>query len=376
MGFAEKLLERRARTRIDGLPDGVHVANPTGAEVSGWAMVRPAYLAGAASLIDAASGSAVELRKDGGQLRFWVEKLAARSIRSYRTGAAFTDPAASAAPTIATDGSGWPRSATWPGMEKPLFDGSLGDFICAGVIPPADRRTIHGVHANPDPAKREEVRRKSFRQSTATAKEARRTETAHTVVYAQELAHERIAKATRTVELWKREARARVTVRFDRVSLNVPEVFYLGFAMPEPSPLPLFSCGGMPFTPYSDQIPGGCRDYVVIDGWAQYQQSDGHRLWVTRDAPLVAVGRPHFVERHQEEPAEKHRIFAMIFDNCWHTNFVADSHGTMEFQFDLVWRKSIDKPADLAEALAGDLVAVVNAPVREEPAVIRNLYRG
>jgi hypothetical protein len=48
----------------------------------------------------------------------------------------------------------------------------------------------------------------------------------------------------------------------------------------------------------------------------------------------------------------------------------------MEFQFDLVWRESIDKPADLGEALAGEMVAIVNAPVREEPAVIRNLYRG
>ena len=29
----------------------------------------------------------------------------------------------------------------------------------------------------------------------------------------------------------------------------------------------------------------------------------------------------------------------MIFDNFWFTNFVADSHGVMEFQFDLAWRK-------------------------------------
>jgi hypothetical protein len=376
MGFAEKLLERRARTRIDGLPDGVHVANTSGAEVSGWASVPASYLGGAGSLRETGSDAAVELRKGSGPLRFWVEKLPARSIRSYRTSGAYQDAASTAAPSIAADASGWPRSATWAGMEKPLFDGEAGEFVCAGVIPPADRETTHGIHANPDAAKREEVRRKSFRQTAATAQPARRSENPHTVVYTQELRHERLEKAVRTIELWRREPRARVTERFDRIAQNAPEVFYIGFALPEPSPLPVFCCGGMQFTPYRDQIPGACRDYFGIDGWAHYAGAGGHRLWVTRDAPLVAVGRPHFIERHQEEPAEKHRIYAMVFDNCWHTNFVADSHGTMEFQFDLVWRPAIDKPADLAEALAGDPVTVVNAPVREEPAVIRNLYRG
>ncbi len=52
------------------------------------------------------------------------------------------------------------------------------------------------------------------------------------------------------------------------------------------------------------------------------------------------------------------RILAMVFDNCWHTNFVADSHGTMEFQFELVWRQNIEKPADLAEALTGEPIVL------------------
>jgi hypothetical protein len=112
-----------------------------------------------------------------------------------------------------------------------------------------------------------------------------------------------------------------------------------------------------------------------MDGWAHYPATDGHWLWVTRDAPLVAIGGPHVVERHQSEPADRHRILAMVFDNCWHTNFVADSHGTMEFQFDLIWKENIAKPADLAEALAGDLVVLRNPAVHEEPALLKNLFR-
>jgi hypothetical protein len=374
MGFAEKLLERRARTRIDALPDGVHVANPWASAVSGWATARSSELpAETAGLV--ADGAGAELHKSGSSLRFWVEKLGPRSIRSYRAGGAARD-AKSAAPEVSLDAAGWPRAATWPGMKAPLFDGALGEFVAAGLIPPADRRTIASLHANPDAAKREEIRRQSSRQTRAEAQPARRTETPHTVVYTQAFTHDRIAAAVRTVELWKREPRARVVVRFDRLPANIPEVFYLGFALPAPQAMPVASCGGMPFTPYRDHLPGACRDYLGIDGWAHYAGADGHRLWVTRDAPLVAIGRPHFLERHQEAPAETHRIYAMVFDNCWHTNFVADAHGTMEFQFELAWSAALAQPAETAEALAGDFVTVVNHAVRQEPAVIRNLYRG
>ena len=37
-------------------------------------------------------------------------------------------------------------------------------------------------------------------------------------------------------------------------------------------------------------------------------------------------------------------MLAMVFDNFWFTNFVADSHGVMEFQFDLAWRRDCRPP--------------------------------
>jgi hypothetical protein len=137
----------------------------------------------------------------------------------------------------------------------------------------------------------------------------------------------------------------------------------------------VFSNGGVPYTPYRDQLRGTCKDYFAIDGWADYATPAGHWLWVTRDAPLVAVGAPHVVERHQEEPADHRRILAMIFDNSWHTNFVADSHGQMEFQFDLVWRPSLDRPAAVAEALACETIVVANPATHEEPAVTERIFR-
>ncbi len=377
MGFAEKLLLRRVRAKIDPLPEALYVVNSAPAEVSGWASISAAALPRESrSLADTATGAKIDLTREGGQFRFWMEKLPAHSMRSFRP-----DPAAAEAsspstnPVVRLDSNGWPQSVVWPGMRKPLFEGSLGDFLCVGVIPPADRRTIAQLHANPDAAKREEIRKKSFRQTAAEYGQAQLRETPNTLIYTQEMRHARLAEARRSVELSKREPRARISVRFDRLSSLSPEVLFLAFALPEGSPLPVMSSGGVPYTPYRDQLKGSCRDYFTMDGWAHYPATDGHWLWVTRDAPLVAIGGPHVVERHQSEPADRHRMLAMVFDNCWHTNFVADSHGTMEFQFDLIWKENIAKPADLAEALAGDLVVLRNPAVHEEPALLKNLFR-
>jgi hypothetical protein len=122
-------------------------------------------------------------------------------------------------------------------------------------------------------------------------------------------------------------------------------------------------------------LKGSCRDYYGIDGWAQYSSGAGHWLWVTRDAPLVSVGGPQMLERRQEEPAEPNRIAAILLDNCWHTNFVADSHGLMEFQFDLIWKPAMDRPQDWAGALSMDPVVYFNPAQKEHPAMMETLFR-
>ena len=124
------------------------------------------------------------------------------------------------------------------------------------------------------------------------------------------------------------------------------------------------SSGGVPFTPFQDQIPGTCRDHFAIDGWADYATPDGHWLWVSRDAPLVSLDSPQIWTRRQTPPAHPERLLAMLFNNFWYTNFVADEHGVMEFQFDLVWREKLDSPAaaaELADALVAEPVVLINS---------------
>jgi hypothetical protein len=97
---------------------------------------------------------------------------------------------------------------------------------------------------------------------------------------------------------------------------------------------------------------------------------------VTRDAPLVAFGDAPTLALRQAPPEHVHRLRAMLFNNFWYTNFVADEHGVMEFQFDLVWQPRADGRAqDLADALVTEPVMLINPSRPEDPRLLRNLYQ-
>jgi hypothetical protein len=195
------------------------------------------------------------------------------------------------------------------------------------------------------------------------------------VRFTQALRHPRLDWGTRMVELWRGEPRARFTLRVNRRSSAAPEVFHVAFALPTGDVLPRLSSGGQPFTPFTDQLGATCRDYFAVDGWVEYATPRGRWLWVSRDAPLVTFGAGSVLARRQGPPADTHRVVAILFDNFWYTNFVADEHGIMEFQFDLVWRPDGTPPAPaLAEALAADPVVLINPALAEDPRVLRNLY--
>jgi hypothetical protein len=339
MGNAEWLLGRLARTRMMKEPAGTYVANAAPAAYSGWA----------------------------GQPPVWVEKLAPNSVVRLEPFRAESD----SKPMVLLDSSGWPVHAAWPGMKKPLFGAGLADVLGVMVQPPANRGTIAKMHSTKDTSARKDV----FKNVPATYGAAKYEENPHTMVFEQTLEHPRLERGQRRVEIFRREPRARVTVRFDRVASTAPELFYIGFSFPTESVLPRLSNGGMPFTPYVDQIPGSCADYYAIDGWAHYRAADGEWLWVTRDAPLVAVGGPHPVERRTAKPDDPQRLYAMVFDNCWHTNFVADQHGTFEFRFELAWNSGPMAVAETAAAMASEPVVVVNPAEAESPELAEYLFK-
>jgi len=138
------------------------------------------------------------------------------------------------------------------------------------------------------------------------------------------------------------------------------------------------SSGGLGYTPFDDQITGTCRDYFAIDGWAHYATSNGHWLWVTRDAPLVSLDGPHPKSRLTAPPPRSGRLVSILYDNFWYTNFQGDSPGVMEFQFDLVWRETLNGDAHAAQLAAGLLtepIMAINPAVPENPILLRHLFK-
>ncbi len=66
----------------------------------------------------------------------------------------------------------------------------------------------------------------------------------------------------------------------------------------------------------------------------------------------------------------------MVFNNFWYTNFVADEHGIMEFQFDLSWQQTAgESVADLTETLVPEPIVLINPSMPEDTRVFQNLYR-
>jgi hypothetical protein len=274
---------------------------------------------------------------------FWVENMAPNSVGLLQGAAAVRET-----PEVVKDSSGWPVSVRWKGMARPLFTQGVGDFLSVRPVGFAPRWILTDMA---------EGKHGQVEEVSATPGAVQVIETGHTLVYKQRFVHPRLKRATRTLEIWKSEPRVRLTISINRLSSDDPESFYVAFPLPVQGILPRLSEGGMPFKPYVDQLPGSCKDYFAIDGWAHYETKDGDWLWVSRDAPLVTFNHPEIWKR-RTTPAPADRLLAVIFNNFWYTNFVGNENGSMEFQFDLLWKPSIPDPQALADTVVSEPVIV------------------
>jgi hypothetical protein len=410
MARAEWLLAQRVRTRLVREPEGLYVANTTEMSWSGWIELRATALREPyQSVVDTASNRTQPLeflpgprpftrpknpdelsventaatfpdRAAGQTARFWIDKLPGNTIRKLQLSRAqAAAERLSPGPNVRLDDQGWPYSLRWPGMTKPLILPGFGDFSAVSVKGFAPRWISKDIWAIADEGKRDRARQENLVETTAKASDKATAETTpHTVAYRQSLQHPRLLWANRTLEVWKAEPRVRFTLRLNRISSEAPEAFWITFPLPCEGRLPRASNGGLPFVPFEDQLPGTCRDYMSVDSWVRYDTPAGSWLWATRDAPLVSFGTQPLLSRRQNTPADTHRLLAMVFNNFWYTNFVADSNGVMEFQFDLVWRNRIDGPAvaqQLADTLLCEPALLLNPALRENDAVIERVYR-
>ncbi len=93
---------------------------------------------------------------------------------------------------------------------------------------------------------------------------------------------------------------------------------------------------------------------------------------------MVTFAEHNVLARRDDPPENSSRILAMVYNNVWVTNFVADSHGVLEFQFDMALqpldRPTVD-PARLAETLQAEPQVVINPGMKEHPIFLERLHR-
>jgi hypothetical protein len=411
MAMAEWLLGQRARTRLAHEAEGLWLANPAETAYRGWAtLLTSALRDDYQSLVDSETGAKLPLYFEPGPLwgrpqkpddlshedvsatfpdrvprrfaRFWVEHMEAAGVRHFELSKDNVEDQESTVgnpPRVETDRHGWPVGASWPGMTQPLFTAGFGDFVSVKINAFAPRWALRDIWDTADPEGRRKLQGEQLEFTTAQAVGAVGLEdTPHTLRFSQRLEHPRLAWATRRLELWKSEPRARLTVRINRLSSFDPELLCVINPVPCDGVLPRVSSGGLGYTPFTDQLIGTCRDYFAIDGWAHYATPEGHWLWVTRDAPLITIDGPHPKSRLTAPPSRTGRLTAILYDNFWYTNFQGDSPGVMEFQFDLVWRERLAGDADAARVAAGlvsEPVMAINPAMPEDPLLMQHLFR-
>jgi hypothetical protein len=402
------LFSQRARTQLYPGQAGFYAINATGAPMSGWATVPVMTLRGQFhSVRDKETGERIPLQflpatDPSGRpvseapagsdwlpylndfprpmARFWVDHLDANSARVFELDSTSQDnqPATPATFTAHLDNHGWPTSLQWPGMSQPLFQGAMGEFRSVHSKSPTPFQAFNALTITKDTTQRDSLRERLFEELPALAAgPVKVEETPYTIVYTQELTHPSLKWLIRRLEVWKQEPRARLDIRFDRLSSGDPEIYYVDFQLPsEKGVLPQLSEGGMPFVPFKDQIPGTCKDFFAIDGWALYTTPEGHWLWVSRDAPVLSIGGTNVWTRLTEPPEHTNRLFSMVFNNTWFTNVENNSNGVMDFQYDLVWKKQIGADAGvLAESLVSDPVPLINPVAKENPFVMKDLFK-
>jgi len=81
--------------------------------------------------------------------------------------------------------------------------------------------------------------------------------------------------------------------------------------------------------------------------------------------------------RRDAPPEMMNSVYALIYDNTWMTNFLADQHGIMEFSFDLVLRnpESNGTAAELAETILSEPIFINHAQLQENELYLKHLHQ-
>lgn len=354
--FAKWRLAQRVRTRVADEDAGLYVFNTQDAPYSGWIEFDFISLRNreAVGVRNVATGKEYEILKTRTSGRFWADELPPESVTRYVLVDTLVNTcSAGEVPDVVLDGSGWPVSVTWKGMEYPLYEGEIGLLRSCSMV------SGGWWSGNAE-----------LEEHFSGRTQAVREDTPYSVRFTQKMENALVNSAIRFIEIYKKEPRVHVKVIYDRKlhPQRVSEVHYVEFPLPDIVREIKTSNGGSVFTPFKDNIDNTCKSFYVTDAWVSYGSSDGTRVWSSATTPIVTFGNTEYY-KNPESLQNSNRLLSMVYNNGWGTNFPMEYSGDVVCEYDLYWYPGeFDKEAvgAVTDTYLVKPVVVMNPAARED----------
>ncbi|CAM3442036.1 Glycoside hydrolase family 38 N-terminal domain-containing protein [Deinococcus saxicola] len=145
--------------------------------------------------------------------------------------------------------------------------------------------------------------------------------TPHGVAVEQLLEHPHVGKLAQRVFLPLHADWIECEAEWEMNQDSHPQATYLLFPFSLPGAEARLNMAGQPVVPGRDQLPGVCRDYFTVQGWADFNNGDCGVTVALPENPMVQLGNFHFGKRQSEFVLERPLFLGWITNNYWETNF-------------------------------------------------------
>ena len=164
----------------------------------------------------------------------------------------------------------------------------------------------------------------------------------------------------RTIWLYAHHPRIGVDLAFRKQHVEAPDALYLALPLSLADWEMTYDTMGTPTRLDAEQLPGSCRDWVTVSGYAAVHTHDAGVTLACPDAPLVMPGEFVFGKRRTDVARNQNALLlAWLTNNYWTTNFRIAQPGPLKFHFELDTHGAFD-PIHSARAAAfarGPLIA-------------------
>jgi alpha-mannosidase len=190
--------------------------------------------------------------------------------------------------------------------------------------------------------------------------EAVEAETGIRVVLESSAPHTPFVRTEIALPNW--EKRIDLTYTLHKESALTKEAVYIAFPFAVEKPQFAYETQNGWVDPVRDELPGGSREWYVVNHWAAVNGGTWSAAIIPRDAPLVNFGDIVRGRWPANFAPKSGTIFSWVMNNYWGTNFSPAQGGEFTFHYSIVTGRNFD-PAGLSRAGWESMTRLESDPV-------------